>query len=75
MNDLTSALQSNQRALDVRLELFGEKHEKTADSYDSLATTQLTTNELMSALQAHQRALDIRLELFSMKKEETADSY
>jgi len=70
-----SALQSHQRTLDIRLELFGEKYEKTADSYNSLGVTQFSLNDLRSALQSHQRALDIRLELFGEKHEKTADSY
>ena len=50
MNDLTSALQSHQRALDIRLEMFGEKHEKTADSYHELGTTQWKMDDLASTL-------------------------
>ena len=40
MGDFTSALQSHQRALAIRIKLFGEEHESTADSYRELGVTQ-----------------------------------
>ena len=40
MGDFTSALQSDQRALAIRIKLFGEEHESTADSYRELGVTQ-----------------------------------
>ena len=40
MHDFTSALQSHQRALAIRIKVFGEEHEKTADSYFNLGVTQ-----------------------------------
>ena len=33
------ALQSDQRALGIRIKLFGEEHEITADSYRDLGVT------------------------------------
>ena len=39
-NDFSSALQSTQRALEIRLKLFGEQHSSTAESYHSLGVTQ-----------------------------------
>ena len=38
LGDFTSALQSHQRALDVRIKLFAEDHASTANSYDSLGS-------------------------------------
>ena len=32
MHDYTSALQSRQRALTIRIKLFGEEHESTSES-------------------------------------------
>ena len=40
MHDYSAALQSHQRALTIRLKLFGEDHESTADSYRQLGVTQ-----------------------------------
>ena len=40
MHDYTSALQSDQRALAIHIKVFGEEHEKTADSYRELGVTQ-----------------------------------
>ena len=39
-SDFTSAMQSAQRALDVRIKLFGEDHASTGESYHSLGATQ-----------------------------------
>ena len=40
MHDYTSVLQSYQRALAVRITVFEEEHERTADSYRHLSATQ-----------------------------------
>ena len=40
MHDYPSALQSHHRALAIRVKVFGEEHEKTADSYSELGVTQ-----------------------------------
>ena len=52
MGDFTSALQSNQRALDIRIKLFGEEHESTADSFRQLGVTQHMMGDFTSALQS-----------------------
>jgi len=72
---LSSALQSKQRALDIRLELFGEEHASTAESYHSLGTTRHELGDFSSALSFAQRALDIRRKLFGEEHSSTADSY
>ena len=40
MHDYSAALESHQRALAIRLKLFGEEHAKTADSYSQVKITQ-----------------------------------
>ena len=75
MNDLSSALKSQQHALDIRLQLFGDKHASSADSYYSLGNTQFKLKDFISALESHKRALRIRLDLFGEKYASTADSY
>ena len=75
LDDVTPALHLHQHALEINRELFGETHPHTADSYQTLGSSQLKIKDLRSALQSHQRALDIRLQLFGVKHEKTADSY
>ena len=53
MLDYNSALQSHQRALAIRVKLFGEKHESTTDSYKDLGVTQHKMHDYTSALQSH----------------------
>ena len=75
MHDYSAALQSHQRALAIRIKLFGEKHESTAESYSELGLTQYNMHDYSAALQSHQRALAIRLKLFGEEHAKTADSY
>ena len=61
----TSALQSKQWELDKRINLFGEDHASTADSYrHSLGVIQHSFGDFTSALQSKQRELDMRIKLF-----------
>ena len=39
MKDYKAALQSKERALAIRIKLFGNEHESTADSYRTLGVT------------------------------------
>ena len=64
MHDYKAALQSHQRALTLRIKLFGEEHESTADSYMDLGVTQHQMHDYEAALQSKQRALAIRIKLF-----------
>ena len=75
MHDYTSALQSQQRALAIRIKLFGEEHESTADSYRTLGVTEAIMHDYTSALQSQQRALPSRVKLFGKDHESTANSY
>ena len=72
--DFSSALQSDQRALDVRIKLFGEDHAITAESYHSLGETQHSLGDFISALHSFQRALDVRIKVFGKDDASTADS-
>jgi len=75
LGDFNSALESNQRALDIRCKLFGEDHASTADSYHSLGITQHELGDFTSAIKSKQHALDIRRKLFGEDHSSTADSY
>ena len=48
----------------MRIKLFGEEHESTADSYRLLGVTQNNMRDYTKAVQFHQRALAIRVKLF-----------
>ncbi|XP_068751516.1 uncharacterized protein [Montipora capricornis] len=75
LGDFTSAMQSHQRALDVRIKLFGEDHASIADSYHLLGVTEHSSGDFTSALQSKQRALHVRIKLFGEDHASTADSY
>ena len=70
-----SALQSDQRALDIRVKLFGEEHPDTAQSYVNLGVTQHALGNFSSTLQSDLGALDIRVKLFGDEHPDTAQSY
>ena len=59
----------------MRIKLFGEEHEITADSYRELGVTQHQMHDYKAALQSHQRALAIRIKLFGEDHERTAHCY
>jgi len=69
------AMTSFQRAVHIRLKLFGENHPETADSYHGIGATQHLVGDYTSALESKKRALDIRIKLFGEANAKTADSY
>ena len=75
MQNYSEALQSKQRALDIRVKLFGEEHSDTAQGYYELGVTQHQLGDFTSALQSIQRALDIRVKLFGEEHSDSAQSY
>ena len=75
MHDYSAALQSHQRALAIRIKLFGEEHESAADSYRELGVTQNNMHDYSAALQSHQRALAICIKLFGEEHAKTVHSY
>ena len=72
MGDFLSAFQSDQRAFDIRVKLFGEEHQDTAQSYFSIGVAQNAVDNISSALQC---ALDIRVKLSREEHPCTVDSY
>ncbi len=75
LDEGTAALHLQQRALEMRRELFGEIHSQTADSYHDLGFSQWKMKDFNAAIQSNQRALDIRLKLFGENNPDTASSY
>ena len=53
----------HQRALAIRIKLYGEERESTSDSYRLLGVRQVNMHEYASALQSYQRALTIRIKV------------
>ena len=75
MQNYYGAIQSFQRALDIKRQLFGEEHPDTAECYFFLGVTQHASGNFLSALQSLQRALEIRLKLFAQEHPDTGQSY
>ena len=59
----------------IRIKVFGEEYERTADSYSQLGVTKYVMHDYTSAVESHQRALAIRIKVFGEEHERTADSY
>ena len=64
MGDFQAALQSEQRALEIRIKLFGEEHQSTADFNYELGITQHNMGNVKEDLQFTQRAVEIRVKVF-----------
>ena len=75
LGDFNAALDSEKRALNFRLKLFGEEHVDTAYSYHNIGTTQHLLGDFNEALDSKQHALDIRLKLFGEEHAVPANSY
>ena len=71
MHDYSAALQSLQHELAIRIKVFGDYHERTADTYKQLGVTQNNMHDDSEALQSHQHALAIRIKLFGEEHEST----
>ena len=59
LENYTSALSYNQRALKIRRKLLGEDHPLTAYSYRSVGYTQHELGDNKSALKSERREFDI----------------
>ena len=75
MGNFKAALQSKQRALEIRIKLFGEEHQSSADCYYSLGITQYVLGDFKATLQSEQRVLEIQIKLFEEEHQSTADCY
>jgi tetratricopeptide (TPR) repeat protein/predicted phosphodiesterase len=68
------ALTYNQQALEIRQQLFGEKHPDTAPSLNNVGNTFCELGDHKEALSNHKKALQIRQEFFGEKHPDTARS-
>ena len=72
MGDFNAAVQSSQRALNIRIKLFGEEHQSTADCYRFLGKAQHELGDYKAAAQSTERWQDIRNKLRGEEHQSTA---
>ncbi|HKQ05103.1 MAG TPA: FxSxx-COOH system tetratricopeptide repeat protein [Blastocatellia bacterium] len=75
LGDYKRALELYQKALEIRQELFGNKHPDTATSFNNVGITYDNLGDYKRALEFEQKALEIRQELSSDKHPDTATSF
>ena len=75
LHHFSEAFISKQHTLTIILELFGEKHVKTADVYSELGFTKCKQGEYNSAVEFYKCALDIRIQLLGEEDRRIAVSY
>jgi tetratricopeptide (TPR) repeat protein len=74
LGEYQKRLQYDERALAIRIELFGERHPDTAASFDNVAGSYNGLGEYQKDLEYAERALAIRRELFGEMHSDTATS-
>ena len=75
VQDYSSSLRSQRRAMDIKREIFGEKHPDVADSYHEFAIISRTIGDCDSALQFQERVLEMRLNFSELIALKVAASY
>lgn len=75
LGDYEEALDYHQRALDRRIEIYGERHPETAQSIANMATTFSDMERYEEALEYYNKALDIELDVYEELHPEIAYSY
>ena len=69
------ALEYYERSLEIRLELYGEKHRDVAKCYNNIGTIYYNQGNHKKALEYYEKSLEIRLELYGEKHGDVATSY
>ena len=69
------ALKAQQRALDLSIELVGERHANTAGIYQNIGTAYYLLGEFQTAVSFEKRALDIYLKLSGEEHASIANCY
>ena len=75
VKDYKASFESQRCALEIRREIFGERHASTVDSYHELAIILRTMGDCFSALHFQKSVLAFRLNLLDQNPSKTADSY
>ena len=73
--DFDQAIEYHNKALKIRLDLFGEKHPDVARSYHNLGFAYRDKGDLDQAIEYLNKALKIRLDLFGEKHPDVAGGY
>lgn len=74
LGDHKTALERQELALAIQVELHGAIHEESADILSYIGNTHESAGDLDQAVEYFKRALKIRMELFGAEHLETADS-
>lgn len=75
VSDLNAALQDALSALSLDVNLYGEEHVHTADSFYLLGSIQFELFDFNSSLYCHERALDIKLKVLGEEHSGTVISF
>lgn len=75
VSDLNAALQDALSALSLDVNLYGEEHVYTADSFYLLGSIQFELFDFNSSLYCHERALDIKLKVLGEEHSGTVISF
>ena len=75
LGDFQKAEENLQKALEIRLKVFGPNHPSTATTYNNLGLLSFNMGNYQTAEDFYNKALGIRLEKFGEKHAETATSY
>ncbi len=75
LGDYKRHLEYTEKALNVRLELFGECHKDTAQALDSVGSAYANLGDDERGLEYMEKALNVRLELFGERHPNTALSF
>jgi tetratricopeptide (TPR) repeat protein len=71
----TTALETYQKSLAIKLATLGEQHPRTADAYSNIAAVLTSQGQVDAALTYHQRCLAIRLATLGELHPDTAMAY
>lgn len=75
LGDYNRALEYSEKALKIRLELFGELHLETARSFNNVGADYDNLRDYKRGLEYAEKALEIRLDLFGERHPNSASSF
>jgi tetratricopeptide (TPR) repeat protein len=74
LGDYAKATEFHERALAIKLKIFGEEHADTADSLNNLGSVYQDLGDDAKAKEFYERALTIKLKIFGEEHADTAIS-
>jgi tetratricopeptide (TPR) repeat protein len=75
LGEYDKALEFNNKSLNIRLNIYGEKHPDTARSYNNIGTVFSSLGEYDKALESLNKSLNIKLKIYDEEHPDTATSY